>query len=390
MIAQLLRAEVQSYIRANVKADVSALALAGNPFPEIPHSRLLDQISGLKKAAEKLPRWHDTEGIVYPSRISMEQASSQHTALYKSGLVSGHSLIDLSGGFGVDDTFFAKSFDKVVHCELNGELSGIVSHNNRVLKIDNVECLHIDGLQALGSREHWDCIYVDPSRRNEHKGKVFLLSDCAPDVPALLPQLQSRSNRILVKASPILDISAAVNQLRNVAHVHIVALDHEVREILFDICGDSQSYSITTVNLGTGQKSWSFNPFDDIISPISQPLAFLYEPNAAIMKSGGFGALARDFGIAKLHRHSHLYTSDQLIEFPGRAFRIEKVVPFSKQGQRELSALKKANVAVRNFPLSVAELRSRLKLADGGDHYCFFTTGPHDQKIVLICSKIGR
>ncbi len=389
MFSPLLDNKVQDFIRQHQRSDLAKLALQKNPFPEIPFLKLLDQISGLSKASEKLPAWHGVAGILYPRKVQLEQASSQATAIYKAGLISGGTLIDLTGGFGVDDAMFAKNFDEVTHCELDGELSRIVSHNLVLLGIDNVRCEIGDGLQILRSRPEWDYIYVDPSRRNEQKGKVFLLSDCAPNVPELLDEYFTRSKRVLVKASPIMDISAAVAQLKHVSDIHIVALNNEVREILFDLQKGSESYNIRTVNLGTPQPAWSFDPREEIEAPLSPPLQYLYEPNPAIMKSGGFGPLSRDYGLPKLHRHSHLFTSDRIVDFPGRVFRIDRTIEFDKKGQKELAQLKKANVAARNFPLDVASLRKRFKIADGGDVYCFFTTGLNEKKIALICSKIG-
>ncbi len=389
MFEKLLQPEVQQFIASHEGSDIAALALRQNPFPEIPYPFILDQVSGKSKARLKLPLWHDTPGIVYPSRVSMEQASSQATAQYKASLAYGGDLIDLTGGFGVDDVFFAQHFDQVLHCERDRALSDLVSHNLKVLGVGNVVCFAGDSSQALANRDKWDCIYIDPSRRSESKGKVFLLSDCAPDVTVHLPEYFEKSDRILIKASPMMDIAAAATQLSDIAAVHVVALRHEVREIIFDLRKGSRSFKIYTVNLETSQAPWRFDPEDNPLAPLSAPLRYLYEPNAAVMKSGGFGALARDLNLCKLHRHSHLFTADRPIDFPGRAFVIGRVVPFNNQGQRELSALGKANIAVRNFPLDVAQARKKLKLADGGDIYCFLTTGPDEQKIALICSKIG-
>jgi hypothetical protein len=210
------------------------LALQKNPFPETEWISILNQVEAKSKAKLKLPTWFATENIIYPSKISVEQTSSEKTATYKASLISGESLIDLTGGFGVDDFHFAKKIKTVTHCEINPELSQIVKHNLEQLNVKNINCYSGDSLATLAElNTKWDWIYIDPSRRNDAKGKVFMLKDCSPNVPENLDLLFLHSNSILIKTAPLLDISAGLLELKNVKTIHIVALENEVKELIF-------------------------------------------------------------------------------------------------------------------------------------------------------------
>lgn len=388
----LLNTEIQHFIDQNIGADISKLALQKNPFPDFNWTEILNQIAAKTKARDKLPTWFSASGILYPSKTSVEQTSSEKTATYKSSLVSGENLIDLTGGFGVDDYYFSKQMDRVVHCEINDELSKIVKHNFEELKAGNIECLPGDSLNILQSLNiKFDWIYIDPSRRNEAKGKVFMLRDCLPNVPELLDLYFSYSENILIKTAPILDISAGLSELKNVKAIHIVALENEVKELLWEI---NKSYTgkitIKTINLSKQTEVFDF-VLDEITNPIfGLPKKYLYEPNSAIMKSGGFDNISNRFNIDKLHQHSHLYTSEEIIDFPGRVFAIEKSIPYSKASIKKSLESKKFNITTRNFPESVEAIRKKWKIKDGGNGYCFFTTDMNNNKIVLICTKINQ
>lgn len=388
----ILNTEIQDFIDRNIGTDISKLALQKNPFPDFNWTEILNQISAKTKAKDKLPTWFSASGIIYPSKISVEQTSSEKTALYKSGLVSGENLIDLTGGFGVDDYYFSKQMNTVVHCEINDELSKIVKHNFEKLKIENIECFSGDSLNILeNSKIKFDWIYIDPSRRSEVKGKVFMLKDCLPNVPELLDLYFSYSEKILIKTAPILDISAGLSELKNVKTIHIVALDNEVKELLWEI---NKSYNgkitIKTINLSKQTEVLDF-VLDETTNPtFSLPKKYLYEPNSAIMKSGGFDIISDDFSIDKLHQHSHLYTSEEIIDFPGRVFAIENSIQYNKANIKEFLENKKFNITTRNFPESVEAIRKKWKIKDGGNQYCFFTTDMNNNKIVLICTKINQ
>lgn len=393
MNLNILKTAVQTFISDNLNATITKLVLKGSPFKDITIQELANQIVAKQKSTTKLPTWFTAENTYYPEKISIEQTSSEITAAYKATLLKGTSLIDITGGFGVDAYFFAKHFKKVVHCEINTDLSKIVAHNYQQLKCTNITTVAADGLAYLkNTEEQFDCIYIDPSRRNDAKGKVFLLNDCLPNVPENLDFLFSKSETILMKNSPILDISATIHELDFVKEIHIVALKNEVKEVLFLLEKRYEdTIAIKTVNfLKKGMQTFNFDYGSEAISDYSAPLAYLYEPNAAILKSGGFHELTEQLPLKKLHQHSHLYTSDKLIDFPGRCFKVETVLNYDKKKLNKLIPDKKANITVRNFPKTVAQIRKETKLKDGGNNYLFFTKLEDERNYVVVCLQIFK
>lgn len=392
MSFQILYQEIQEFINNNIDEKIQKLALKKNPFPEVEWIAILNQIEAKAKAKLKLPTWFATKDIVYPSKISIEQTSSEKTALYKSDIVSGESLIDLTGGFGIDDYYFAKKIKKVVYCEISPELSEIVKHNFRRLNISNITCYSGDGLETLVKLDSkWDWIYIDPSRRNNSKGKVFMLKDCLPNVTESLDVYFKYSDSILIKIAPLLDISAGLTELKNVKTIHIVAVDNEVKELLFHLQKNYfEKVTIKSVNI-LKEKTAFFEFVLDENSKIptySLPLDYLYEPNSAVMKSGGFDQVGNFYKLNKLHKHSHLYTNSEVISFPGRIFKIKNTIPYHKTEMKTFLEGKQTNITTRNFPDTVESIRKKWKIKEGGNQYCFFTTDKNDNKIVLICRKI--
>jgi hypothetical protein len=392
LLNPLSTAEIQCFINENIDKSISKLALQKNPFPEVEWISILNQIEAKTKAKDKLPSWFLTKKIIYPSKLSIEQTSSEKTASYKARIVSGESLIDLTGGFGVDDYYFAKKIKSVAHCEINPELSQIVNHNLEQLNIKNIVCYSGDSFTTLVSLESkWDWIYVDPSRRNDTKGKVFMLQDCLPNVPEHLDLFFSYSKSILIKTAPLLDISAGLAELKNVKTIHIVAVENEVKELLWELHKEySGKVNIKTINIAKDNESVFDFILDDYYQTpaYSLPQKYLYEPNSAIMKSGGFDEVGTFFKLNKLHKHSHLYTNSVLITFPGRVFKIETTIPYQKIEIKKFLEGKQANITTRNFPNTVENIRKKWKIKEGGNQYCFFTTDENDLKIVLICTKI--
>lgn len=392
MDLKLLNPEIQKFINANIDKNISKLALQKNPFPEVEWISILNQIDAKTKAKLKLPNWFAIDTIIYPSKISVEQTSSEKTASYKTSIVSGESLIDLTGGFGVDDFYFAKKMIAVTHCEINTELSKIVKHNFKQLNVKNISCHSGDSLKILAElNTKWDWIYVDPSRRNDAKGKVFMLQDCLPNIPEHLDLLFKHSDSILIKTAPLLDITAGLSELKNVKTIHVVALENEVKELLWEIHnGYSGKTNIKTVNI-TKEKR---DTFDFVLDDSSEspkyglPQKYLYEPNSAIMKSGGFDEVGTFFNLNKLHKHSHLYTNSSLVAFPGRVFEIVNTFPYHKNEMKANLENQQLNITTRNFPDTVESIRKKWKIKEGGNRYCFFTTDENDNKIVLICKKI--
>lgn len=388
----LLNPEIQEFIDRQLGVPISQLALQKNPFPEIAWISILNQIEAKAKSKEKLPTWFHTKNIIYPSKIAVEQTSSEKTAEYKSSLIEGNSLIDLTGGFGVDDYYFAKKMGSVTHCEINSELSEIVSHNCKQLGVRNMECIADDSLVTLKRLDtKWDWIYIDPSRRNDAKGKVFMLNDCLPNVPENLEFYFEKSDAILIKTAPLLDLAAGLSELKNVKTIHIVALENEVKELLWELHknydGQVAIQSVNLTKTTTDRFEFILNS-DSTEASYSLPKRYLYEPNSAIMKSGGFDEIGNQFQLDKLHKHSHLYTSEELIDFPGRVFEINQSISYSKKEIKTHLENSKQNITTRNFPDSVENIRKKWKINDGGNSYCFFTTDMKNDKIVLLCTKL--
>lgn len=393
MHPHILEPEVQQFIRENTGRPVAELALQKNPFRTTDWTAILNQIAAREKAKDKLPTWFKAENILYPSKISVEQTSSETAAKYKSHLVSGESLIDLTGGFGIDDYYFAKQVKEVVHCEMNLELSAIAAHNFKMLGADNINCMPGDSTDTLRILDRqWDWMYVDPSRRNDAKGKVFMLKDCLPNVPELLDFYFRYTRNIMIKTAPILDISAGMGELHSVKAIHIVAVNNEVKELLWILEKDFTGAPLLhTININkTGEEVFAAKMDNDAAAVFSLPQKYLYEPNSAIMKSGLFDAVGACYNVKKLHRNTQLFTSGDFVDFPGRRFIINEIMPYQKEAMKAKVEGRKMNVTVRNFPLAVEELRKKWKIKDGGDTYAFFTTDMKNAKIVLLCSKITR
>ena len=390
-IKQLLHIEIQNFIADNLGSESTKLALKKNLFPAINYTEIIHQIVSKKKAKDKLPTWFITKNIIYPEKISIEQTSSEVTAKYKASLVSGKNVIDCTGGFGIDDYYFAQQFEVVTHCEINSELSKIVQHNFKQLKIKNIICISGDSADILKQlNQRFDCIYIDPSRRNDAKGKVFMLADCLPNVVDLQDFYYQYADTILIKTAPILDIHAGLNELKNVAEIHIVAVENEVKELLWKIKKSfTESPKIIAINL---EKEQVFSTEIELLKrynpTFSLPKKYLYEPNASLMKSGGFEAISELFGLDKLHQHSHLYTTDEIKDFQGRRFEILHEIPFQKNDLKKYIQNQKMNVATRNFPLKVEDIKKKFKISDGGTLFTFFTTNLKNEKIVLLCTKI--
>lgn len=387
----ILKPEVQKFIREHLDDDLSKLILKGSPFDNVSIQEIAIQINGLQRAKFKLPVWFKTEGILFPPNINLEQTSSEVTAKYKATLTGGNTLVDLTGGLGIDTFYFSERFEQVIHLELNPELSGIAAHNFAMLQVKNINTIAGNGLAYLkNSAEKFDWIYLDPARRDDHGGKVFLLEHCTPDISSNLDLFFSKSDNILIKSSPLLDLTAGVKDLHNLKEIHIVSVNNEVKEILWILQKDySGKIEIKTVNFQKKEIQY-FDGYSNSNTPglqFSLPLNFLFEPNPAVMKSGLFAEVGFKTGTCKLHVSSHLYTSNELTDFPGRKFRITEVYPYTKKLKKHLQ-FQKANITTRNFPKSVSEIRTELKIKDGGDKYLFFTTNMEDEKIVIVCQKV--
>lgn len=395
MDKSILHIENQDFINNNLNTDTSTLLFKKHDGLSLDIKVLIEQIEAKKRCQKKLPTWFGTSNIYYPNKLNIEQTSSEITAKYKANLISGNSIIDLTGGFGVDSFYFSKHFKSVIHCEINKELSQMVSHNYKQLGAEHIQTIAKDGLTFLKeSTLNFDWIYIDPSRRHDSKGKVFFLKDCLPNVPEHLHVLFEHSNNLMIKTSPLLDLSVGLKELKHVKTIHVVAVNNEVKELLWMLEKEkhTEDVQIETINIKNKDNQYFGFRFQDETqaqSKWSLPLNFLYEPNAAILKSGGFHSVSKQFQLKKLHQHSHLYTSNDLMEFPGRRFKIEDILPFNKKAFKK-AAIAKANITTRNFPESVDSIRKKLNLKDGGNTYIFATTNLENEKILIVCSKLSR
>ncbi len=385
------------FIREHADDDVRQLALRGTKQSEVDLSYALDQIAGRQKARVKLPSWASIDGIVYPPHLSMEQCSSEATARYKASIAGkGALIVDLTAGFGVDMAFIAQGFQRAVHVERQPQLCTISSENYRLLGLNHVEVVCGDGVEYLHQMTHADLLFIDPARRDEHGGRTYDIADCTPNVLEMLDEMLEKADRVMIKLSPMLDWRKAVADLRKVSEVHIISVENECKELLLEVKSDAPSLRVVCVNLLSdgNQECFEFDAFHPSLPSSNFHLSpftshFLYEPNASIMKAGCFGLLEQRFGAVQLDKNSHLFVSDQEIAgFPGRAFVIEK---WTSMNKRELKAaladIDKANITVRNFPMSVAELRKRLKLKEGGEVFIFATTIANKGHQLLVCRK---
>ena len=392
MNKDILNTGVQKFIKNNLNTDIVSVLLKKSPFQSISPQELAQQLEARKKCEDKLPTWFGTPQIYYPKKLHIEQSSSELTAVYKAGIPSGKSLLDTTGGFGVDSYFFSKKMIELIYCETNLELAVIAAHNFEILAIKNVIAHQGDGIEYLQNlKKKIDWVYIDPSRRHSTKGKVFKLSDCLPNVPEQLELIYKKSKNILIKTAPLLDISSGLKELQGVREIHVVAVKNEVKELLWVLeQGFAEKILVKTIDL----RKKDDNRFEFYLdeeksadSSLSLPQRYLYEPNAAILKSGAFKLVSNKFKINKLHTNTHLYTSDELIDFPGRRFRIDQQLAYNSKAIKALR-IQQANIATRNFPHPTDQLRKKFKFKDGGESYLFFTRAGNDKLVVLSCSKV--
>ena len=383
----------EAFIAQNREADVRALALSKIPDGLDLHF-CLRQIAGWQAAKKKLPTWAMTEGISYPARLSMEQCSSEQTALYKQQLVEHvlperrQSMVDLTGGLGIDFSFLAKLFDEAQYVERDEQLCGIAQHNFAILGLQKVRIHNTSCEVFLDEMGYFSFIYLDPSRRDAEGRKVVALGDCSPNIEALQDKLFEHAPIIMVKLSPMIDIQDALRRLPDVKEVHVVSVYGECKEVLLVLSRQRENLKYFCSNITTKVQTFSTNNRDAEAKIAPFPEHYLYEPNASILKAGVQNALCLKYDIKKLHPFSHLFTSAHFIEnFPGRTFIIEDSCNFAKKDlKRMLTGITQCNLTVRNFPSSVAELRKRLKLREGGDCYLFATTLSDGSHALLRCS----
>ena len=414
-----------SFIREHADEDVRKVALQGTKDPDVDLQVALQQIAGKQTARKKLPSWAAVEGIVYPPHLNMEQCSSELTARYKAKIVGeDDNMADLTGGFGIDFYWMAKAISQhltpntqhPIYIEQNEQLCEIARQNFALLGLNCTVCC-CDAVTYLTKMPHTDLVFLDPARRNEHGGRTYGIADCTPNVLELLPLLMEKTERVLLKLSPMLDWRKAVDDLQppssithhpspHISAVHIVSVNNECKELLIEIRKDFVGeLQLVCVNLlPNGERQLFVSPNTYHPSPNSSHFSvlishFLYEPNASIMKAGCFAELEQCYPVRQVAPNSHLFlTTDKLYNFPGRGFQILAISSVNKQEvkgtftkiiNQKLTSMESANITVRNFPLSADQLRKKLKLKDGGNIYIFATTLQDGEHKLFICRKIG-
>ena len=408
-----------NFVREHADEDVRKVALLGTKDQEVDLQMALQQIAGRQVARKKLPSWAGVEGIVYPPHLNMEQCSSEQTARYKGSLIgAGDSMADLTGGFGVDFYWMSQGFAHRYYVEQNEALCEIAAHNFALLGLKCSVCC-CDTATYLAQMPHVSMAFLDPARRNEHGGRTYGIEDCTPNVLELMPQLLEKADRVMLKLSPMLDWRKAVSDIERasafVREVHIVSVDNECKELLLVISKEPvENLRLVCVNndmvfeaVRTGRTQSTQVTDQECARDVliagryhadGNPL-YLYEPNASIMKAGCFAEVEKRFSVQQIAQNSHLFFSPVEIEnFPGRKFQILAISSMNKQEikqtfkeiiNQKLTSMESANIAVRNFPMSVDQLRKKLKLKDGGDTYIFATTLASGEHKLLICRKIG-
>ena len=387
--------KTRNFIEQNLDADIRQLALKGCRDKDVDLDAAIRQIAGRQTARRKLPSWAALDGILYPPHLNMEQCSSEQTARYKAGICSSHpsskTLVDLTGGFGVDFAFMSEAFDEATYVERNSELFAISSANMKILA-PKAKCLNEDGLEVLHRLDHVSMIFMDPARRDHHGARTYGISNCTPNVLEIKDELLQKADTVMLKLSPMLDWHKAISDLgeQYIKEVHIVSVQNECKELL--IVMQQQPAEPPTVYCVNDDSVFSYHPSSISSNHISHhsSLIYLYEPNASIMKAGCFAEIEQAFEVSQLAPNSHLFASDQAIEdFPGRKFRVAAVTSMNKQELKQaLKDIRQANIAVRNFPMSVADLRKRLKLSEGGNDYIFATTLTEGKKVLIICQHL--
>lgn len=396
-----LSPETLAFIDSHRGDDVRTLALQAKKYPAVDMAEAVVQIAGYQIAEKKVPLWAQTAGIRYPQHLSMEQCSSEVTARYKASLVSGDTLTDLTAGWGVDCSFLARNFRCADYVERQETLCRIAAHNFPLLGLPHVRIHCADAVEYLQSMEPVDCLFLDPARRDSHGGKTVAIAECEPDVCRLELLLVEKGKTVMIKLSPMLDMASALRDLQYVRRIHVVSVNNECKELIILLrkapdeeeaaAGEVIISCEQVVNNSVHQQfQFTFSEEKSAGCPLAESVGnYLYEPGTALLKAGPYRLLATRYGVEKLHPNSHLYTSSGLVDFPGRRFRVTAVSGFGKKDLKVLlEGVEKVNLTVRNFPSSVAELRKKLKLKEGGDTYLFATTLASGEKVLIRGEKV--
>jgi len=380
--------DAQRFIIENEHIDVNTLVLKGKELFGLSPNVLAQQISSRRKIRKKLPSFYNTQGIVYPPVLNLEQTSSEKTALFKSGLFTGNKMIDLTGGFGIDCWAFSQSFEEVVHCEQNEVLSDIASQALKKLGKTNIVLEKGTSDQILNRVEGLDLIYVDPGRRHDSKGKVFRLEDCAPNVLDHIDLYLRKSDRILLKLSPMIDVNYVLETLPSIKHIWSISVKNETKEILVLIDqSSSEEIKFTAVDLGEKESVFEVDR-SQTETCFSGVKKYIFEPYSSLMKLEGFRSLSSQLNISKLGAHAHLFTSDDIIEFPGKKFEVIKTEKFNKGQLKKQLKDQNFSIVTKAFPLKAEEIRKQFKVKESVSDYLFFYTNNAKEKMVIFAKLI--
>ena len=388
--SNLLSSEVQKFITQNIDSDINKLLLRKSPFPNVTIQEIVQQIKGKKTAQKKFP-FLLKDNLIFPPNLNLEQASSQATAEYKAKNLKGKYFLDLTAGFGIDAYFLSQNFDEITLVEQNPDLIKIVEHNWKTLdrKANFINQNLETFLESLREPQtdnfrKFDVVYLDPARRDQNNKKKFLLEDLSPNLLEIEEKLNLISDKIIVKLSPLIDISYLVSELRNITEIQIIAVRNEVKELVLIIDNkeereENKDTQITCINLESDEPEFSFNIYEEksSTSEFSESLNFLYIPNNSVLKAGAFNLISEKFGLKKLHPNTHFYTSENKIEnFPGRVLQVEKI------DGKELKKNDKFNIISKNYPLKPDEIKKKYKLKDGGNNYLILTQSIKGKEIL--------
>lgn len=388
----ILEPKLIAFVKAHEKDDIPKLILKGSPFKLTTIQSIAQQIKGRQIAKIKFPDLYHNDQIIYPPKLSLEQSSSQKTAEYKADFIKKNEVvIDLTGGMGIDSLAFSKITNAVYYCEISQETFSYAKHNFKAY-LRQISTFQGDGIAFLKQRrEKVDWIYIDPARRNQLNKKVFKFEDCKPNLLDYIDLFKAKTKKLLIKASPLIDLDYCTSVLQDVKSIHIVSLRNEVKEVLIEIHFEENNLNtkLQVVNLETAQPDFSANiDKKHLKQSFDYPLSFLYEPHAGLMKSGCFGKICKDYDLKALSANSHLFTSNTSVNFPGRKFEIQAVIPPKKTILKKYLDTNKANITCRNYPLKPNQIKKKYGIEDGGSNFVFFTKNFKNETIAIICKKI--
>jgi len=394
MNLNVLKQDVLAYLHQHERSNIHQFALKKSPFQDVSSKELAQQLFGRQIAKDKFPVLYEHSGILYPPKLNLEQSSSQITAEYKAELIrENESLIDLTGGFGIDSIGFSQKTAQLTYCEKNKTVYDYAEHNFKALGLP-IEARFSDGIEFLKSSDsNYDLLYIDPSRRDKQAKKVFRLEDCSPNVLEHMNLFKAKAKRAIIKLSPLVDIDYCLTHVDYLSDIHIVSVKNEVKELLLvlDFNRNETKPRIHVVNLDTNQEKVCFKTDAfKLQQAYSDVKKFLYEPHPGLMKSGAYGWICQNYKVKALAQHSHLFTSDEEIQFPGRRFQVNAVLSPNKKSILKAIGGRQANVSCRNYPLKPEQVKKKYGMIDGSNLYVFFTTSFENQKIVIVCKKLIR